>query len=187
MAVIVSMTYQKKLGLPQYSSHSCSLSVQVELSDLSQVQEESSKLYALLQSAVDAEIQQVGFMPDTAYGIGDSRNGASNGHGARTNGNGNGYINGSGYRNGTNGHHASSRNGDHWNCTEGQKGLILRVVNEGKIDKMEVEDMAQQLFGVGVKQCNKMQASQLIEELLERTGKKTNGRSRWRQTAGGRS
>ena len=57
MAVIVSMTYQKKLGLPQFSSHSCSLSVQVELTDLSQVQEESSKLYELLQSAVDAEIQ----------------------------------------------------------------------------------------------------------------------------------
>ncbi len=40
--------------------------------------------------------------------------------------------------------------------------------------------MAQQLFGVGVKELDKMQASQLIEELLEKTGKKTNGRSvRW--------
>ncbi|MHA3771609.1 hypothetical protein ACXR0O_08740 [Verrucomicrobiota bacterium sgz303538] len=180
MAVIVSMTYQKKLGLPQYSSHSCSLSVQVEVSDLSQVQEESSKLYELLQSAVDAEIQHVGFMPDTAYGIGESHNDTSNRNGAHV-------SNANGYRNGTNGHHAPSRNGDHWNCTDGQKGLILRVVSEGKIDKLEVENMAQQLFGVGVKQCDKSQASQLIEQLLEKTGKKTNG-SRWRrQPTGGRA
>lgn len=180
MAVIVSMTYQKKLGLPQYSSHSCSLSVQVEVSDLSQVQEESSKLYNLLQSAVDAEIQQVGFMPDTAYGIGDNN--------ATTNGNGAHASNGNGYRNGSDSSPASSRKSDQWNCTDGQKGLILRIVSEGKIDKMEVEQMAQQLFGVGVKQCNKMQASQLIEELLEKTGKKTNGRSHWRKpSAGGRT
>jgi hypothetical protein len=46
--------------------------------------------------------------------------------------------------------------------------------------------MAQQLFGIGVKELDKLQASQLIEELLEKTGKKTNGRrSPWqgRQSA----
>ena len=36
--------------------------------------------------------------------------------------------------------------------------------------------MAQQLFGIGVKELDKLQASQLIEELLEKTGRKTNGR-----------
>ena len=69
-----------------------------------------------------------------------------------------------------------NRNGETWNCTDGQKGLILRVVNESKLDKNDVEALAQQLFGAGVRELDKMQASQLIEELLEKTGKKTNGR-----------
>lgn len=71
-----------------------------------------------------------------------------------------------------NGQHRQQSNGDVWNCTEGQKGFIKRIVNDNKLDKQEVESMAQQLFGCGVKDCDKMQASQLIEELLEKTGKK---------------
>lgn len=39
--------------------------------------------------------------------------------------------------------------------------------------------MAQQLFGVGVKELDKLQASQLIEELLEKTGRKKGRRSPW--------
>jgi hypothetical protein len=40
--------------------------------------------------------------------------------------------------------------------------------------------MAQQLFGAGVTSLDKMQASQLIEELLEKTGKKAGGpQRRW--------
>ena len=93
-----------------------------------------------------------------------------------------------------NGHHASQQapqrsnaNQEMWNCTDGQKGLILKVVNESKMPKEEVEEMAQQLFGVGVKQLDKMQASQIIEELLEKTGKKVR-RSNWngRQPANAR-
>ena len=42
--------------------------------------------------------------------------------------------------------------------------------------------MAQQLFGIGVKELDKMQASQFIEELLEKTGRKSNGRrSPWQR------
>ena len=57
---------------------------------------------------------------------------------------------------------------------------------ESKLDKNDFEQMAQQLFGVGVKELDKLQASQLIEDLLEKTGRKTNGRrSPWqgRQSA----
>ena len=39
--------------------------------------------------------------------------------------------------------------------------------------------MAKQLFGVGVKALDKLQASQLIEELLEKTGRKNGRRSPW--------
>jgi hypothetical protein len=52
--------------LPNFSSHSCSVSVTVEIPDVSVVAQESSKLYALLQTAVDGEIQQVGYMPDAS-------------------------------------------------------------------------------------------------------------------------
>ena len=157
MAVILSMTYQKKLGLPNFSSHSCQVSLTVEIPDASMAGQESTKLYQLLQSAVDHQIQAVGFMPDaTTYGMKPSQ-----------------YANG----NGSNGSHPPHANADYWKCTDGQKGLILRIVNESKLNKNEVEDMAQGLFGLGVKELDKMQASQLIEELLEKTGKAK--RPRW--------
>ncbi len=173
MAVILQMTYSKKLGLPNYSSHSCSVSLTVEIPDVSVAAQESSKLYALLQTAVDADIQEVGYMPDAStYGMKPSLNGS--GESRHTNGNGH-----------TNGHRPPptvNRNGDAWNCTEGQKGFVLRIINENQLDKNEVEQMAQQLFGAGVKELDKMQASQLIEELLEKTGKKTTSRrSPWQR------
>jgi hypothetical protein len=52
------------VGLPGYSSHSYSLTVETELSDLASLERESSKLYAILQGSVDREIQEVGFIPD---------------------------------------------------------------------------------------------------------------------------
>ena len=165
MAVILQMTYMKKLGLPNFSSHSCAVSLTVEIPDASVAAQESTKLYSLLQTAVDNEIQQVGFMPDaTTYGM-------NNGNGTRlTNGNANGE-----------GHApAPTRNGDHWNCTDGQKGFILRIISESSLTKQDVDDLAQQLFNAGVSSLDKMQASQLIEELLEKTGKKSgNGQRRW--------
>jgi len=72
--------------------------------------------------------------------------------------------------------------GDAWNCTDGQKGFILRIVNENpSITKQVAEDLSQQLFGIGVKQLNKMQASQLIEDLLVKVGKPAPRQTRWRQ------
>ena len=194
MAVILQMTYMKKLGLPNYSSHSCAASLTVEIADVSVAAQESTKLYALLQTAVDNEIQQVGFMPDaTTYGMNNgngsritSGNGNTNPNGSPAR-NGNGHSNGNGYANGNSGHangngHApvTARNGDHWNCTDGQKGFILRIIAESSLTKQDVEEMAQQLFGAGVTGLDKMQASQLIEELLEKTGKKAAGpQRRW--------
>ena len=186
MAVILQMTYMKKLGLPNYSSHSCAASLTVEIADVSVAAQESTKLYALLQTAVDNEIQQVGFMPDaTTYGMNNGNGAHPNGNGAHPNGsparNGNGHSNGNGYANG-NGRHAAPvpSNGDRWNCTDGQRGFILRIIAESSLTKQDVEEMSQQLFGAGVTGLDKMQASQLIEELLEKTGKKAGGpQRRW--------
>ena len=166
MAVILNMTYQKKLGLPNYSSHGCSASLTIEIPDVSVAAEQFSNLYQLLQASVDKDIQKVGFMPDaTTYGMNHHTNPQSQTP-APQNGNGNGD-------------HAPARKGESWNCTEGQKGLILRLINEQKLDKQRVEDQAQGLFGVGVKELDKMQASQLIDELLETSGRKPTGQRRW--------
>ena len=53
MAIILEAAYSKKLGLPNYSSHSYVVSIRTELSDLTQVEEESARLYSLLQQSVD--------------------------------------------------------------------------------------------------------------------------------------
>jgi hypothetical protein len=167
MAIVLEANYAKKLGLPNYSSHQYSVTIRTELTDLAQVEAESTRLYALLQDAVDREIQEVGFMPDASrYGM---NNGPTNGNGRPSNGNGHHHP-GNGDR------RAPVPTADGWNCTEGQKGFVLRLIHENKLDKNDVEQMAQQLFGAGVKELDKLQASQLIEELLEKTGKKTNGR-----------
>ncbi|WP_009962623.1 hypothetical protein [Verrucomicrobium spinosum] len=168
MAVRLSANYSKKLGLPQYSSHSFSASVEVELTDLNQVESECQKLYQLLQQSVDQEIQQVGFVPDPKqYGQKGSSSGLRNGF----------------HRNGNNqnGRQFRVHNGsqDRWACTDGQRGFILRITNENNLDKQEIEALAHRLYGLGVKHLNKMQASQLIEELLTLAGKPR--QSRWHQ------
>ena len=69
MAVILEAAYSKKLGLPNYSSHSYVVSIRTELSDLTQIEAESARLYTLLQQSVDKEIQQVGYLPEgTSHG-----------------------------------------------------------------------------------------------------------------------
>ncbi|MCX6848251.1 MAG: hypothetical protein NTY98_04970 [Verrucomicrobia bacterium] len=170
MAIKLSANYSKKLGLPQYSSHSFSASVEVELSDITQVEAEVQKLYALLQHSVDQEIQHPGYVPD-ANGNGKSQN---NGRTYQLNGNSGSTTNGQ--------HQQTKPPGDAWNCTDGQKGFILRIVNENaSITKQVAEDLSQQLFGIGVKQLNKMQASQLIEDLLVKAGKPAPRQTRWQQ------
>jgi hypothetical protein len=167
MAIKLSANYSKKLGLPQYSSHSFSASVEVELSDITQVETEVKKLYQLLQQSVDQEIQHPGYVPT-----------------ANTNGKGHAapQTNGRTYPVNGNNRPAPSPVTDRWNCTDGQRGFILRIVSENaSITKQVAEDLSQQLFGIGVKQLNKLQASQLIEDLLVKAGKPAPRQTRWQQ------
>jgi hypothetical protein len=174
MAIKLSANYSKKLGLPQYSSHSFAASVEIELTDISQVEAEVQKLYQLLQHSVDQEIQHPGFVPaanDRPQSNGHQQN---NGRTYQIKGNGRQHSNGQNQQ--------PKAVGDAWNCTDGQKGFILRIVNENpSIPKQVAEDLSQQLFGVGVKQLNKMQASQLIEDLLVKAGKTAPRQTRWQQ------
>ena len=146
MAVLLQITYQKKLGLPNFSSHSCSVSVQVEVADLSHVAEENNRLYKLLQASVDEEIQKVGFMPDaTKYGMVEGQ----------TNGNGN-----------ANGHQRQQQPPNDAGISEKQLDLVNRIIRDNNANKTEVENMSVELFGGGVRTLNRMQASQLIDELF---------------------
>ena len=52
--ITIKADYTKKIGLPGYSSHQFSVSLTTELTDLSQVEQESAKLYAKLQQSVDS-------------------------------------------------------------------------------------------------------------------------------------
>ena len=156
--------YQKKLGLPGYSSHQFAITLRTEIADLNQVQSESARPYRLLQEGVDTSIKETGYLP--------------------TNGNGNGQRSGqSGNGNGQ----SQAENGA-WNCSGKQKSLILKIVDEHKLEKAKVEGLAQDRFGKTVKALNKLEASGLIEELLEMTGQ-SKGRTRFQgryQRAGGR-
>ena len=159
--IVLEANYSKKLGLPGYSSHQYSLTVRKEVGDISQVENESRQLFATLQSNVDRDIQNTGFLPGA--------NGNGNGNGNRNAGNGNGNNNG-------NGHRSSD---ERWGCSDKQRNLILKIVDESKLDKTEVEKLAQDRFGKSVKKLNKLEASGLIEELIERTGGKGQGANRF--------
>ena len=179
MPIILVGTYSKKLGLPNFSSHSFSVSLSTEIADIGQAEGEASKLYSLLQQSVDRELSDVGYLPDaTVYGM----NGPANGNGRQLSpakpANGSAYpqrrirpSNGNAEAHGESG----------WACSDKQRDLILRIIRENKLDVEKVEATAQQLFGVRITACNKMQASQLIEELLEQTNSKRSGHRQWRE------
>ena len=153
MSLILEANYLKKIGLPGYSSHQFMVTLRTEISDLNAVPAESDRLYGLLQTAVDASLQKVGYLPEPAL-----KNGSGNGGGSHSHGNGNG-------------------NGqDRWACSDKQRALILRITDEHKLAKDRVEQLAQDRFGKNVKALNKLEASGLIDELLTQTGQRTNGR-----------
>ena len=165
MAIILTMNYSKKLGLPNFSSHSCSVSLQTEIADLNQVTGEVKRLYALTQDAVDREIQEVGYLPDaSSYGMHPPENRA----------------NGSSYREADNRASRFNGNGEHadngaWQCSEKQRQLVEKIVQENDLAKHQVEELAREMFGTGVKALNRLQASGLIDELLERHGGQRRG------------
>ena len=61
MAVLLQFDYNKRLGLPAYSSHSFGISMKAEVTDLERIGEEAERAYGLLQSAVDSQIVHGGF------------------------------------------------------------------------------------------------------------------------------
>jgi hypothetical protein len=77
MPLILEGNYSKKIGLPHYSSHQFMMTLRTEITDLGTVQAESDRLYDILQTAVDASLQKVGYLPSPAAKNG---NGSGNGN-----------------------------------------------------------------------------------------------------------
>ena len=153
MAIKLIANYAKRLGLPGYSSHQFSVSVETELQNVENAANESARLYATLQQAVDEQIQQTGFVPADGYGLNGAR--------PQTSGQDNGVQD-------------TGNNGD-WQCSDKQRELIEKIVRENHLDKNEVEQMATELFGHGVRSLNRLAASGLIDELLEKYGNRQRG------------
>ena len=152
--ITLEANYSKKIGLPDYSSHQFSVTLKSELADASQAEQESARLYALLQNSVDQNIQQVGYLPKV------------NG---KTHTNGNAPVNGQ--------QRQTRPANDSWKCSVKQKDLILKITDENELDKTMVDNLAVERFGHGVKLLNKLEASGLIEELIEKYPAK-NGRAK---------
>ena len=167
MALKLIANYSKRLGLPGYSSHQFSVCVETEISSIDDVAGESARLYATLQQSVDEEIQHTGFVPDHGYGMDGKTKiiGTANGNGHASNGNGNGHsANGNGHSNG------NRHNGDAWVCSDKQRELIVRLVEEHNLDRNDVDETSRQMFGASVRELNKLQASGLIDRLLDEHG-----------------
>ena len=157
MAIKLIANYSKRLGLPGYSSHQFSVSVETELGATDDVVAESERLYQRLQSTVDEQMLHTGFVPPAGYGMDSPADTAAVGHQTQP-------------ANVT--QVANWQRGPAWKCSDKQKELILKLVDEHQLDKTGIEALAIERFGKGVRLLNKVEASGLIDELLDTHGGK---------------
>lgn len=149
MSIQIEATYAKKLGLPNFSSHSFMISVRAEVSSLRRLEIESARLYRVLQTSVDKEVQEVGFLPDvTKYGLLDDGKAGKNG------------VSGN----------ASVSSADASHSSEKQKTLIAKVAKEQKFTAEDLDGIAQRLFKLPLEQLDRKQTSGFIAELLAIAG-----------------
>jgi hypothetical protein len=159
MATNLIINYSKKLGLPGYSSHQFSVSVETEVATTSDIPAEAERLYNLLQANVDRQMQKPGFVPPGTYGM-DTTDipPATNQSNGNSNAANHSQINGNNGQTGP----LDGR----WRCSDKQRDLILRIVDEHHLDKRSIEELANARFGHGVRMLNKLEATGLIDELL---------------------
>ena len=144
MSIQIEATYSKKLGLPNFSSHSFMISVRAEVSSLRRLETESARLYRVLQTSVDKEVQQVGFLPDaTKYGM---------------------LLDGMAGANGPASNRHTATDASH--SSEKQKTLIAKVAKELKFTAEDLDGIAQRLFKLPLAKLDRKQTSGFITELL---------------------
>ena len=93
-------------------------------------------------------MQQTGFVPPGDYGMDDATNSPNQNHASVT----------------------SIQDHSRWQCSDKQKDLILKLVNEHQLDKHAIDQLSRERFGKAVKQLSKLEASGLIDELLDTYG-----------------
>ncbi|MEI6606144.1 MAG: hypothetical protein WCP35_12595 [Verrucomicrobiota bacterium] len=167
MAIKLIANYSKRLGLPGYSSHQFSVSVETELVTTDDIPGESERLYQLLQTNVDEQILVTGFVPPSTYGMEMPPANGSQASGTSVNNNDSYH--------GTTNSGANWQRGPAWKCSDKQRDLILKLVEEHQLDKAGVEALAVERFGKGVRILNKIEASGLIDELLDTHGGNNHG------------
>ena len=145
MAILLEFKYDKRLGLPGYSSHDFGVSMRTEVNNVEEIKEESERAYRLLQQSVDAQLTNSGFIP------------SENGKETASKGN---------QTNGT--------DPEKWNCTERQRGLILNVLERNNLDPQTANELGVELHGKEMDRLTKLQVSGVITELLNRFGRKKN-------------
>jgi len=151
MAIKLIANYSKRLGLPGYSSHQFSVSVETELVATGDIPAESARLYELLQTNVDGQILNTGFVPPADYGMDPPAGNTRTTTPPPANAN-------------------NWQRGPAWKCSDKQRELILNIVEEHNLDKAGIEALAVARFGKGVRLLNKVEASGLIDELLDTNG-----------------
>ena len=175
MAIKLIANYSKRLGLPGYSSHQFSVSIETELITTDDLAGESERLYQRLQSSVDEQMLHTGFVPPGTYGM-DPPEDSPGQRGDDSPPSNVTTV-------------ANWQRGPAWKCSDKQKDLILKLVDEHQLDKSDVEELANERFGKGVRLLNKVEASGLIDELLDthgsgqRQGNRRNG-SAYRRSNG---
>ena len=179
MAIILEAAYSKKLGLPNYSSHS--LRRQHPHRTLRPLPGRGGKRPALqlLQQSVDNEIQP-GRLPARRHhlrhgtAITPTTIAAATATATAT-------VK-------TIADRPLGRPGatDVWTCSDKQKEFILKLVDEHHLDKKEVEALAKELFGMPVKTLNRLQASGLIDRLARTPRQKKNGNGKAANHGGGK-
>lgn len=153
----IQATYQKRLGLPGYSSHAYTVSVTAEISSLRKLETESKRLYDMLQNSVDEPLKAVGFLPDA-------------------------IINGNGKpKNGSRPRPTPSDQADGWGCSEKQRNFILKLAKESEITERELDATSERLFAAPLCALDRKQASHFIGELLAITGRESRNGSQTRR------
>ena len=140
MAIVLKTTYSSGLTQAGLSDQRFSLSVRTKVADLTQVQTECARLYAVLQASVENALQNHGSSVRLNL----------NGHGERR-------------------HMIRSLRGDRstWTCSRKQQQLLRRFIAKCNLDWSFIERAAQERFAKPVQALNQSQARELIRVLHE--------------------
>ena len=143
MALTITATVSKKVGKPNYGSEGFTLTVQSEVTNMDQVQEESHRLYLLLNESVTQELSGSTTEPAPKNAEWPKLVPAT----------------------------TASRG---WRASDKQRDLILKIIDENEVDRGDVESLSLEMFSnSNLQELNRLQASGLIDELLQRYGKKS--------------